>query len=450
MSTRQDRILARFREQEAYMNDRVHLGIEQNRKASATITFTDAQGAPVGPVHMELRQKTSDFKFGANCFMLDEMETPEKNAEYRRLFSGLFDLATLPFYWSDLEPVQGQPRFAADSPKIYRRPAPDLCLAFCREHGIEPKLHCLNYDWWTPLWVPNDTPSVKRYLVKRFREIADRYAGSIPGMEVINEVLCSGGAGEPNIGPDRQSTWFMQDDEIIEWSFREARKVLPYTHLIINEATDNVWGPAFKRNHSAYYMQIERALAKGAPIDAIGMQFHMFYRAEDEAQRTERMYDPRTLYAVMDRYADFRLPMQVTEITIPAYTDSAEDEDLQAELLKNLYSVWFSHPNMESVIYWNLVDGYAAFAPQGDMSFGENYYRGGLVGFDMKPKKSYETLKKLIRSEWRTNTALDGNGSVTFRGFCGEYEGTVTTDRGTRNVTFRVSKNSANQIAITI
>ena len=32
---------------------------------------------------------------------------------------------------------------------------------------------------------------------------------------------------------------------------------------------------------------------------------------------------------------------------------------VQAALLENMYTLWFSHPNMEQIIYWNLVDGYA-------------------------------------------------------------------------------------------
>ncbi len=58
------------------------------------------------------------------------------------------------------------------------------------------------------------------------------------------------------------------------------------------------------------------------------------------------------------------------------YSDSEEKEALQAELIKWLYSVWFSHENMEQIIYWNLVDGYAAFTEPGDVERGENLFYG--------------------------------------------------------------------------
>ena len=119
---------------------------------------------PVQHVRVQAEQVDHDFNFGANLFMLDEFNTPEQNAHYRDTFRQVFNAATLPFYWCDLEPEQGKPRFAADSPRVYRRPAPDLCLEYCEANGIRPKAHCLNYDVWTPLWVPQEVGAVKRLL----------------------------------------------------------------------------------------------------------------------------------------------------------------------------------------------------------------------------------------------------------------------------------------------
>ena len=97
----------------------------------------------------------------------------------------------------------------------------------------------------------------------------------------------------------------------------------------------------------------------------------------------------------MDEYSRFGKPLQVTEITVPAYSWEAEDEEIQAEIIERLYYIWFSHPSVEQIIYWNLVDGYAYVtksdpktirATQGDMTIGENYYHGGLLRFDLSPK----------------------------------------------------------------
>ena len=418
MSDRREQVLKPFVQYADYMNDRVSSGIEMNRKAYANLRFVDKEGNPVPGAHAEIRQKTHDFKYGANLFMLGEMETEEKNRAYEEYFADCFNLATLPFYWSDLEPEQGKPRYAKDSPRVYRRPAPDLCLEYCEKHGIEPKCHCLNYDQWSPDWLANEVPVIRQALVKRFTELSERYSKRIPSWEVTNETLFL-----------NARTVNFHTPDLVEWSFHTADRLFPNNRLIINEAHCNIWD-VFNGTRSAYYMQIQRALSQGCRIDSIGMQYHMFYRAEEEAKKTAIFYSPEHMYKVLDQYADFRLPIQITELTIPAYRWNEEDEDIQAEILKSIYSMWFSHECMEAIIYWNLVDGYAAFAPQGDMASGENYYAGGLVRFDMTKKPAYYALRDLFTKTWHTETVTGTNdeGVAAFNGFFGKYDLEITVD----------------------
>ena len=163
------------------------------RSRSLTILFKDEDGKPCETTHVKIRQKKHDFKYGANLFMLDEIvDSAEKNEMYKERFAAAFNLATLPFYWRDLEPEEGKPRYAKDSPRIYRRPAPDLCIEWCEAHGIEPKAHCLNYvsKFAHPEWATKDgVVREKMLLEKRFRELAERYAHRIPMWEVTNETL---------------------------------------------------------------------------------------------------------------------------------------------------------------------------------------------------------------------------------------------------------------------
>ncbi len=446
MGERAQSILKSIHENKEFIEERVSNGIEQYRKGLMRISFVDKDGNRVDNVLVSIKQKTHDFKFGANIFMLDELETQEKNQIYKERFAQLFNLATLPFYWADLEPEEGKPRFDKNSKKVYRRPAPGLCLEYCEQYGIEPKLHCLNYDQWSPAWLPQDTATVKKRLDTRILQISQRYAESIPSMEVTNETLLG-----KVFDQSRHSTDFFEDPEIVEWSFALARKYLPKNKLIINEATEPCWTQGFKYNRSAYYMQIERALFKGSSIDSIGMQFHAFYRREQEEEKTKQLYNPVNLYRVMDQYSDFKKPLQVTEVTIPAYSCESEDEELQAELITNLYKIWFSHPNMEAIIYWNIVDGYAAFAKQGDMTSGENYYHGALLRYDLSPKPAFFALDELINKKWRTNFSdTIVNGVMEMKGFYGEYE--VCANVLGRNVVANIhlKKDGINEFTIVV
>ena len=102
---RRDTALRYFNEQKDIMDLKVKSGIELNRKGSAHINIK-GENLPEN-ITVEVEQKNHEFKFGANIFMLDEFECEEKNRIYREKFAELFNLATVPFYWSDLEPEEG-------------------------------------------------------------------------------------------------------------------------------------------------------------------------------------------------------------------------------------------------------------------------------------------------------------------------------------------------------
>lgn len=444
MSDRRN-ILEMFEEQKEYMEDRVNSGIEKYRKGTAHIVVNDNCGGVIPNAKIKIKQKSHEFRFGANLFMLEELETEEKNELYKKYFADVFNMATLPFYWKDLEPTPGNRRFSKDSERIYRRPAIDLCIEYCKEHDIEPREHCLNYDPWIPDWLVDEPlPYIKEKLEERIRILAERYSKDIPCWEVTNETLY-------NRLRDKNSAFYHERD-FIEWSFRTADKYLPDNEITINDAHCNIWADAFNYDRSAYYMQIERELNKGTRIDAVGLQFHMFYPKEEEKEQTKYFYEPKHLYDVMDTYAQFNKPLQITEVTIPAYSNSEEDEAIQADILEKLYSIWFSHPNMEQIIYWNLVDGYAAFAPQGDMTAGENYYYGGLIRFDFTPKPSYYRIKNLIEKKWHTEEEILTNesGNATFRGFYGKYDVEIEVDGKIITKEINLSRNSENAFEIMI
>lgn len=419
------RIFEKFEEQREFWEDKVNHGIEQYRKGYADITVKDKDGNTIPDAKIKLTQKTHEFKFGANLFMLDELETDEKNEKYKEYFADTFNIATLPFYWDATEPEKGKTRYEKDSVPMYRRPPIDLCIEFCEKHGIEPREHALAYDNFFPKWLYDaSVTEVKHALEERYKQISERYKDKIPTIEVTNEVEWENG-----------KTPFYDEPDFVEWCFKLAEKYFPGNQLAINEEA-GVWEQQAKPR-DRYYAYTEAAMLKGTRIDAIGLQYHMFINREDEYRDSRRRYDPKHLYKIMDLYSNFGKPLQVTEITIPAYSNDPEDEAIQAEILEILYSIWFSHPNMEQIIYWNFVDGYAHLwdpdpekikASQGDMTIGENYYYGGLIRFDMTPKPAYYAIKNLIEKKWHTkkDVVTDKDGKASFKGFFGKYDVEIT------------------------
>ena len=442
------RVLELFETQKEYTEKRIAEGIEKYRKGDAEILVLDQKGNPVKNAQIKAVQKNHEFRFGANIFMLDELETNDKNEKYKKYFAELFNMATLPFYWDTLEPEKGKPRYDKNSEKIYRRPPIDLCIEFCEQNGIEPREHALAYENFFPKWLYDaEVDEIKSELEKRFAEISKKYADKIPTIEVTNEM--DWGSGK---------TKFYAEPDYIEWCFKTAEKYFPNNQLGINEWSGLPWEDRC-RTTDKYYSYIENTLLKGARIDAIGMQFHLFFRREEEYEKTRNYLNPENLYRHMDLYAKFNKPLQVTEISVPSYSWDDEDEQIQAEIIEKLYSIWFSHPNMEQIIYWNLVDGYAHVwdvkdpkEALGNMERGENYYHGGLLRFDLTPKPAYFKIKELLTQRWHTECerTTDQNGVATFRGFYGEYELSIDINGKTVTKTVNVSTKKDNKFSIVL
>ena len=444
------RILEKFEEQKSFVNEKVESGINANRKGAVRITLKNEAGEAIPNYTVRMVQKTHEFKYGANLFMLDELETEEKNEKYKDVMSSFGNIATLPFYWNATEPRMGHTRYNADSEKLYRRPSIDLCMDFCQKHGIEPREHGLAYPAFFPVWLVGKSDfEVKSAMERRYSEIAERYASRIPTIEVTNEL--------------EWRNWqipFYESEELVEYSFKLAEKYFSANQLVINEHTVLCWAdrgiPSDK-----YFSYIDANIRRGARIDAIGMQFHMFKKQDREYEDTRPYYDPIELYRHMDLYAKFGKPLQVTEITIPAYSNSSEDEELQAEVIKNLYTIWFSHPAVEQIIYWNMVDGYAHLwdpDPEkirrslGNMSLGENVYYGGLFRFDMTPKPAYYVIKELFEKKWHTETqgVTSENGNATLMGFYGKYELEIVSGGKTLKTEIDLQKGKINKFEFII
>ena len=446
------KVLEYFEGNKDFFESTVNANIEKYRKGDMSICIIDKNGNKVSNAKIKIKQKKHEFKFGANLFMLDELETDEKNKLYRERFKGTFNMATLPFYWYSIEPERGVTRYNKNSPKYYRRPAIDLCMEFCEENGIEPREHALAYEHLFPKWLANASVNeVKEALEVRYKETAQKYADKIPTIEVTNEMLWDHNDG---------ATKFYNESDYVEWCFKLAEKYFPNNQLVINEFTDACWWSNCRATDS-YYAYIEANLLKGAKIDAIGMQYHMFCDRSTELERAKIFYNPIFLYKHMDLYSSLVNHLQVTEITIPAYSNERDDEEIQAKLINYLYHLWFSHPSMEQIIYWNLVDGYAYVEnptpeairwSQGNMSVGENVYYGGLLRFDMTPKPSYIMLDNLINKKWHTEfcSTLNDEGCINFRGFHGDYEIEVTKDKKTVRKTFTLSSKKKNNLTIVI
>jgi GH35 family endo-1,4-beta-xylanase len=384
------------------VNQRIERNIAQYRQGEATIQVVDAAGNPVPGVRVEVQQTSHEFLFGCNAFVLGQLKTPEENQRYEQAFLRLFNFATVPFYWEGTEPVQGELRYEEGGRDMWRRPPPDRYPPWAAKHGVTLKGHPLLWHAYNPPWLPKDADQLRELYRKRFREIAGRYGERISIFDVVNESLvCS--KTYPLYTPDRA---------YVAWAFAEAAPLFPaQCTLMINEVTSYNFLPAEK---NPYVDQIRGLLAAGARVQGLGLQYHYFRRAALDKHLVSANCDPAKMLDLYEELAEFRLPLYVTEITIPSA--GPDGEALQEEVVRDHYRLWFAAPTMAGITWWNLGDGTAVQ--------GENEAQGGLVDGAFQPKAAYRALDRLINQEWKTRAELrtDADGQARFRGFFGQYQ----------------------------
>jgi len=378
----------------------------EHRRTSAVVTLTTLTGEPLAHTDVTVQQRRHAFEFGCSGF-----EVAAADPQLQDLWLGLFDTATLPFYWGRYEPERGRPR----------REHLETSARWFADRGVRLKGHPLVWHTVKAPWVDQlpmaDAEELLRARIRR--EVAD-FAGLIDTWDVINEVVIMPRfTNEPDGVPNAITRLCANKGrvEMVRLAVDEARSLGSLPRLVLN---DFDLGPEYEQ-------LIADILDAGVQIDAIGLQSHMHqgFRGADQ------------LLDVCDRFARFGLPLHWTETTLvsgdlmPAEIDDLNDyvvgdwpstvagEQRQAEDVVAHYTTLVGHPAVQSITYWGMGDAHAWLGAP-----------AGLVRADNTPKPAYVALRDMIRGEWwldETPARTDDQGRLEIGGFAGTYEiGTPT------------------------
>ena len=420
---------------------------------------------------VKVEQIKSEFIFGAHIFNFDQLGSDERNAKYKALYGegGLFNSATIAFYWKTLELEEGKPRFRGEyrdtaefwnncpDPKHqphWRRPAVDPVVDFCTKKGIRRHGHTLVWgsnSWQVPDWLIAKTPldvlknadlerrdcgtlksaamrgilgdmrpedfsekypefvaCLNAVYARHIMEVAIRCGDRIDSWDVVNESVkdFSGGTLFPGSKLCDGRYGLMPGDYPFR-SFKIAESVFPASaKLNINEY----------QLSEEYLKQVRELLARGCKIDIMGAQMHLFdpQKCLDIADGVSDVQSPQKVSELFETLGKAGLPIHLSEITITSPNNDERGQAIQAVIARNLYRLWFSIKPMMGITWWNVVDDCGA---PGEPSV------SGLFSRDMEPKPAYFALDDLINHEWRTNTCVKAgkDGEVEFRGFRGTY-----------------------------
>jgi GH35 family endo-1,4-beta-xylanase len=395
--------------------------IEQYRKGALVVQVRDTRGQPVPEAQVQVEQTRHAFLFGVNVFNLDPQNEASWQRSYQNRLLEVFNYATLPFYWAEVEPRQGQRNYARL----------DRMVRWLEERQFNLKGHPLVWSFYNPNWIPRDPDQTIELLRERVNEIIQRYKGSIKHWDVVNE---ANNFQETN----GVQQWLQRDGAVVyvvtalEWA-RTAGRGSDLT-LIYN---DYETGPFV----SSLYAELARL---NRLPDAFGIQSHMH----------EQLWGIREVWERADRIAQFGRPIRFTEISVlsganiswdrprpRSWPSTPEGEAIQADYVENLYRVLFSHPRVEAITWWDLSDLNAWMGAP-----------AGLLRADMSPKPAYERLKSLIKGQWWTKAQgkTDKDGVYRTRAFLGSYRVTVSAGGQSQIAIAEVNKNEDGETILNV
>lgn len=424
------------------LQEKIALGIENNRKGDFYLTFIDQKKRPVKVDNLKVEMLRHDFLFGAQIFLLGGFKTEEENRLYEKHFLELFNFATVPFYWKAYEQKDGVYQFAKDVSAqgvehLYRRPSQDAIVEFCNKNGLKMKGHTLAWyinKFGLPEWTPREGKLIEKYMCRYIDKIAERYNGDINIWDVANE------------SSDTQDHYktpnYFPTDHVFK-AFKEAERAFSYNNEFIMNYTTPVWMRVARyHEYATDYLLTSDILARGGKLDIIGLQLHYFKKADREALMAGESWTPDELFDVLDTFSRLNKPIHITEISFPCMAEGKVGEEKQAFLFENFYKLWFSHPKVKAITYWHFVDGTAG---------SEDVFNSGIIRRDFSKKPAYDVLDRLINKEWRTDLSFDKSADeFHFRCFYGTYKVSFERNGKKYEQTVILNKNVRKHAYITV
>ena len=161
------------------------------------------------------------------------------------------------------------------SPGAYDFSASDALLDFAKAHGMAFRGHPLVWYASNPPWLEAAVAAARDETVftDYIAAAAGRYRGRMHSWDVVNEAI------EPKDGRAdglRDSFWLRKfGPGYIEAAFSAARAADPRALLVYNEYGIETDSPDHDLRRRATLNLLERLIARGAPVGALGLQGHI-------------------------------------------------------------------------------------------------------------------------------------------------------------------------------
>lgn len=311
-----------------------------------------------------------------------------KHEDFTKRFSELFNYATVTHYiwdtWYELfEPREGQ----------YNWGVKDDIVNWLVENGV--RIEGRPLFWFhpavTPDWLKNKNfDELKKYVEKHTHDLVSHYGEMIQEWEVVNEYHDWGNIH--NHTPE-------QITEIVRLACDKTKETNPNVVRILNNchpfadyvARGRMAGMDATRPLRSPRQFIKDLIDADVDFDVLGIQIYFPQRDLSDIAR------------LLERLAVFGKPIYITEIGASSNLNQVDkggvwkepyawhrhwDEELQADWLEQVYTIYYSKPNIKAINWYDFSD------------FRPFIMNGGLVREDCSTKLSFHRLKNLLDS-WK-------------------------------------------------
>lgn len=271
--------------------------------------------------------------------------------------------ATLSKYFNVLTPENRMKwSFIHPGKDVYAFEEADIIVDFAMENGMKVRGHALLWHIQNPDWLL-ETEWTRDELLEimedHIKTVVGHYKGQVYAWDVVNEAIDNNAW--------RETIWYKTiGPEYIEYALRFAREADPDALLFINDymvEEENL-------KSDFYYNMAVDLIEKGAPLDGVGLQFHI---------DMDTPFDNKSVYSNIKRFADLGLLIDFTEIDVRmSGTPTDAKSRQQREIYESLMDMAVSMDGISSYTLWGFTDKYSwipgFFTDQGyGLIFDEEY-----------------------------------------------------------------------------
>ncbi|MBI4660151.1 MAG: endo-1,4-beta-xylanase [Verrucomicrobia bacterium] len=317
----------------------------------------------------------------------------EDAAQYKKVFLANFNAAVTEnaLKWHVMEPQMGKVNYSVV----------EAILKWTEEHEIPLRGH--NIYWGIPNRVQPwqkalDEAALRETLKARGLEVGRRYRGRFAEYDLNNEMMHAN-YYEDRLGPEitrEMALWVREGD--------------PNAVLYLNDY-DILTGNRLE-DFVAHIRKMEKL---GVPFGGIGVQGHLHGDS----------FDPVVLQRALDRLAEFKRPIRITEFNFPGQRSkyygkhgarlTDEEEQAKAKALVEYFRICFAHPAVHGILLWGFWEG-ANWIPVSSL------YR-----HDWSPTPAAEAYRDLVFNKWwmKARARTDAQGRCELRAFYGKHRVTA-------------------------